>query len=115
MNLVNMAMTVEEAAEYAGGAPVASGEANDQGPKYPWGLCVDLNDDSMAKLGITELPAAGSQMMLAAAVIVNSTGAEERLGGEKEIRMTLQITDMALSAPVADIEERAAAKLWPTS
>lgn len=115
MNLISMAMTAEEAAEYAGGAPVASGEADDKGPKYPWGLCVDLNDESLAKLGITELPAAGSQMMLAASVTVNSTGQEDRLGGEKEIRMTLQITDMSLSAPVDDVNERAASKLWPAS
>lgn len=108
-----MQFSPEEATKYAG--PTVEGEANDQGPKYPWGLCIDLNDETLAKLGITELPASGSQMMLAASVIVNSTGQEDRLGGEKEIRMTLQITAMALSAPVADVEERAAAKLWPGS
>lgn len=113
MELVSMAMTAEEAAEYAGGAPVA-GSSDPDLPKFPWGLCVDLSDESLAKLGITELPAAGSEMMLAAMCQVETTGQSERIGEGREIRMTLQITAMALSAPVASLEERAAAKLWPS-
>lgn len=112
MNLVSMAMTAEEAAEYAGGCPTPAGTDPDL-PKFPWGLCIDLSDESLAKLGITELPPAGTEMMLAASVQVDTTGSSERIGEGREIRMSLQITAMALSAPVADVEERAAAKLWP--
>lgn len=67
--------------------------------KYPYGLCIHLDDDTLQKLGITTPPPAGASMLLQAQVMVTSTGSEVMLGGEVEGRLTLQITDMELSMP----------------
>lgn len=45
MALVNMKMSREEAKEYN------TIDSPDNGPQYPYGLCIDLNDDSLEKLG----------------------------------------------------------------
>lgn len=106
MNLTSMQISAEEAKEYTG-AVAEPGNA----PKYPWGLCVELNDESLKKLGITELPAVGSTLLLMAHVTVQSVSASQQVDGDKESRASLQITEMALGAPTS---EDAAAKLWPS-
>lgn len=97
MNLVSMAFTAEEAAEYSGGVTAAPGDQ----PKFPWGLCLELNDEALTKLGITELPAVGSTLLLQAHVQVVSIGESQQIDNDKESRASLQITEMALGAPEA--------------
>jgi hypothetical protein len=97
MNLVSMAFTAEEAKEYA---PVPLPDAGNA-PKYPWGLCLELNDEALAKLGITELPKVGSTLLLQAHVQVVSIGESQQIDNDKESRASLQITEMALGAPDA--------------
>ena len=106
MNLVNMQMSQEEAKEYTSAMPGDPGNA----PRYPWGLCINLDDDSLTKLGITELPAVGSTLLLMAHVTVTSVRSSQQMDGDKESGTELQITDMALSAPTT---KDAAATLWP--
>lgn len=67
--------------------------------KYPYGLCIHLDDDTLQKLGITTPPAVGSSMLLQAQVMIIGANSEVMNDGEVEGRMTLQITDMELSAP----------------
>jgi hypothetical protein len=89
--MVNMQLTAEEAKEMTSCSPVEG-----EGPKYPYGLCLDLNDESLAKLGITELPPVGKTMMLVATVVVTRTGAYQTQDSDKEMSLGLQITDMEL-------------------
>lgn len=89
MSLVSMKMTAEEAKEYGG--PVT---ADYQGPEYPYGLSIDLDDGSLEKLGITALPKVGSEMMITAKCVVKSVSANQMQGGDQETRVCLQITDM---------------------
>lgn len=110
MNLTNMAMTAEEAAEYGG--PVAVAGDAPEGPKYPYGLTLCLNDDCLAKLGITELPKVGTELLIMAKVRITGVRSSERQGGDKEDDVDLQITDMALSAPVKEVDAQA---LYPNS
>jgi|GEM_PF-1081389 len=63
-------------------------------PKYPYGLCIELNDESLAKLGIDALPAAGAVVMLTTRASVAGTGETDTQDGHTEKRMSLQITDM---------------------
>lgn len=65
-------------------------------PRYPWGLSINLDNDTLAKLGITDLPEAGAEMSIIANAKVESTGEDERADGKKNRRMTLQITEMAI-------------------
>ena len=77
-------------------------------PEYPYGLRINLDDDSLKKLGITELPEVGTTMTLQAQVEVVSVSQHESDNG-KHRDMSLQITDMELDAP------RDAKNLYPNS
>lgn len=84
MTMVNMKMSSEESKEYA----------TMDTPRYPYGLCLDLDDGSMEKLGIKDLPAVGTEMTIMAKVVVKSVSSNQYEGGDAESRMSLQITDM---------------------
>jgi hypothetical protein len=92
MSMINMKMSREEAKEYN------TIEANHDAPEYPYGLRIDLNDDSLEKLGITALPKVGTEMTMTCKVTVTSVSAYDRQGGEAEQSVCLQITDMELGA-----------------
>lgn len=67
-----------------------------EGPAYPWGLTLNLDDEAIEKLGIKTLPEAGETMMLVARVKVTGTNSEDVDGGKKRQSIRLQLTDMAL-------------------
>lgn len=94
MALVNMKMSAEEAREEY--EPTAA-----DAPEYPYGLSLNLDDESLAKLGITTLPAVGTTMTLTARVEVCSTSQYSNRKGENETSLSLQITDMELAAGAA--------------
>jgi hypothetical protein len=73
------------------------GEVEMDEPKYPYGLCINLDKDQLDKLGITSLPQVGSEMTIMAKAYVKSTSAYETQGG-KDMSVGLQITDMEIGA-----------------
>jgi hypothetical protein len=87
--MTNMKMSPSEAKEYA--SPSALAEA----PQYPYGLRIDLNDESLEKLGIGELPAVGSKKVLYAIAEVVRVSHDESMGGPARKSLTLQITDLS--------------------
>ena len=106
MTMTNMQMAAEEAKE----CTEVCAKPGD-GPRYPYGLCLYLDSDSLAKLGIATLPKVGSTLMLAARVTVTSVGMSQQQDGDAEMRTELQITDMELGGPMSN--DQAAAKLFP--
>ena len=91
--MISMKLTAAEAkadATYLGGG-------DDDLPKYPYGLSICLDDETLAKLGITELPPVGTVMQLTALVEVCSISQYENQDGADK-SMNLQITDMELAA-----------------
>lgn len=96
--LVSMKMDPKEAEEYAGPTSLA---AKDQ-PAYPWGLCVNLENDSLEKLGMTDLPEVGATLQLTARVTVTSVSSNQTEGNEPRRCVNLQITDMALGPAPAE-------------
>ena len=66
--------------------------------EYPYGLRLNLDNDSLKKLSIKTLPEVGSYMTLTAKVEVSSIS-ENQHEGDEELRrdMSLQITDMELA------------------
>lgn len=88
--MINMKTSKEEAQEQM--QPTAA-----DAPEYPYGLTICLDEESMAKLGITELPKVGTQMQITALVTVCSTSQYSTQGGEDESNLSLQITDMEIS------------------
>ena len=104
MAMVNMKMSREERKE-------SMEVAMDQ-PEYPYGLCIDLDDDALTKLGITDLPKVGATIMFKAQAKVKSVSASEYEGSEAESRMSLQITDMEIGESMTDRTNSAASMLY---
>ena len=94
MKLVSMATTPAERKE----ANAEIAPEKDNGPIYPWGLSISLNDDVLDKLGL-KLPEVGDTMMITAKVRVTSASAREYEydGAKKTCRdCSLQITDLGV-------------------
>jgi len=105
--MVNMQMSTEQAKEYASPSP-------SDGPRYPYGLCLSLDTETMKKLGFTELPKVGSKLMLVASVDVTSVGMHQQQDGDECMHASLQITDMDLKGGTSS-QDDLANKLFPGS
>ena len=67
-------------------------------PEYPYGLRICLNNESLTKLGITELPAIDAEFKVTALACVVSVSQHESLGSDKPDRsVDLQIEMMELA------------------
>lgn len=104
VSLINMKQSAEEAKEYT--EPKAA-----DAPKYPWGLCITLNDDSLEKLGIDNLPAVDTEVTVIAKATVSRTSEYQTQGGESERSLDLQITDMQVGVD-SDLLGRAVGALY---
>lgn len=104
--LINMENTPAEALAQVGMTPAADA------PKYPWGLEINLNDDTLDKLNVKTLPAVGTEVTIVAKATVSSTSerATEQEGACAS--MCLQITDMQIDGLDADLFGRAAELLY---
>lgn len=86
-----------------------------ESPRYPYGLCLELDDEVMKRLKLAEMPEVGGTMLLTAKVTV--TGCRENqyqnAEGKAETRAScsLQITDLGLTA-APDDDEDAGSKLY---
>lgn len=80
-----------------------------EAPKYPWGLCLTLNDDALKKLGIDKLPEIGSKVRIVAVAEVSAVRAYAEQNGA-DTSVDLQITEMAVSG--VDTMERAVGTLY---
>lgn len=65
--------------------------------EYPYGLCIRLDDDSLKKLGLENLPELGAEMKLSAIVVVKGKSMSEH-ENHKHKSLELQITEMDLKA-----------------
>ena len=68
-----------------------------EGPKYPYGLALSLNEEILDKLDLGSLPKVGATLTLVATVDVTSASSEEHQGGKRR-SIGLQITEMCLEA-----------------
>lgn len=60
--------------------------------EYPYGLRIELNEESIEALEMKELPQVGSKMMIQAMVEVCAVNKY----GDDELNISLQITDMGI-------------------
>lgn len=77
-------------------ATLLSDVASDE-PEYPYGLRISLDEESLKKLGIGEMPEVGTTMALQAKVEVVAVSQYEHKDDVSRT-LVLQITDMALDA-----------------
>ena len=97
--LVSMKITKEERDKRTEPSSLAT-----DGPAYPYGLTVQLDNDSLEKLGIKTLPDAGEKYTLIAAVTVVGVSSSESESG-KNRSVSLQLTALCL-------EDEAPGKLY---
>ncbi len=81
-------------------APCTLGDKPPKGPLYPWGLCISLETETLAKLGLDgEMPSVGEMIHLCAMAKVTSVSEnemEDSNGGKTtNRRVELQITHLA--------------------
>lgn len=105
MALVSMKMSREEAKEISQPSMMDA-------PEYPYGLCLDVDDDALEKLGVTALPKVGTEMLINAKVVVKSVSSHDTQGGESEARASLQITDMEIVSNQTERNSGAATLLY---
>lgn len=106
MALVNMARTKQEAK-----AEQDSWKEVENQPKYPYGLSLHLDDETIKKLGIA-IPEGGATLRLDALAKVTSVSSHEEVDGDKRCNLQLQITDMAIVPENADTKSDMAKKLY---
>lgn len=90
MEMANMKLSEKNQKDYA--QPMAVSK-----PEYPYGLCICLDEETIAKLGITTLPKVGQAMTMQAKVEVRSVSESNSEDMGRQRRLELQITDMGLS------------------
>lgn len=103
MELVSMEIQKSEVTDFYA-RPLESAEA--EGPKYPYGLKIDLEGESLKKLGLVDLPKVGTKMTLTAQVEVCSVSQYESKDGNADQRVSIQIEAMALEPVKAAVEEK---------
>jgi hypothetical protein len=104
-SLINMENTPAEAQQTV--SPSAA-----DAPKYPWGLNICLNDDSLEKLGVKTLPSVGTEVTIVARATVAATRESATEGDGSQSSIDLQITDMQLDGLGMDLFGRAAKILY---
>lgn len=105
--LVSMKFTKAEAKKMTEPSSLAEGDR----PRYPWGLSVNLDKDSLEKLEIDDLPKVGESYLLVAMVDVVGVSSNESEGGSNK-SVSLQITDMCLEDPDSKASKGAASALY---
>lgn len=63
-------------------------------PEYPYGLCINLDTESLAKLGLEKLPEIGDYMVMIARVKVESVQESQKEGQPMHQNLGLQIIEM---------------------
>lgn len=81
-----------------GGADVAPSTSSRE--DYPYGLRIDLDNEGLDKLGLTEMPKVGTTVKLSAKAVVKRTSHDESDEGEGESKprksVCLQITHLSV-------------------
>lgn len=104
MALKNLALTPAEAKDTYLGCGPCEPDA-DNAPKYPWGTELNLEDETLEKLGIDRLPEVGEEVQITAVAKVTRVSASESQGGARR-SLYLQITDMAVGLPSQSAESK---------
>jgi len=83
------------------------------GPDYPYGLCLSLDDSELKKLGVDTLPEVGDELTINAVCKVTRVSASASEKSDKQRSVELQITHMDSLAPDEEPKKSAAKTLYP--
>jgi hypothetical protein len=99
-NLVNMQLPKRDKS-YEEKMYTTMASSDDDSPKYPWGLCITLDDQSLKQLGITKMPDVDDVLTITAKAEITSVSANQSQDGTHR-SLSLQITDMAIGSTSSD-------------
>lgn len=103
--LVSMKLSKRDAAAMKEPSTLAT-----DGPEYPWGLSLSLDNDSLKKLGLSADDfSTGTQMGIIAKVEVKRVSSEDVDGDEPRESVTLQITALCVEDDAASAGKAAGA------
>lgn len=105
--MTSMKMTAKEAKEYASPSTAVA-----DAPQFPYGLRVELNNDSLDKLAMKDMPKIGDRFTMTCTVEACGCASYTERDGDENRSLSLQITDMAL-VPMA-AKKSAADAIYPT-
>lgn len=74
-------------------SPISNGT---DGPKYPYGTELSLEEEHLKKLGIDKMPKVGQKMAIHAHGVVTHTSAEDRQDGKKRRSVRIQMQKMSV-------------------
>lgn len=104
--MINMMMSQEDRDEYQDTVMAKQ-------PLYPYGLCIQLDDETIKKLGITKLPEIDEVIEFCCKAQVVSLHSRKESNDEDESSVCLQITDMEIvQEDESDDPDRMARKLY---
>lgn len=75
-------------------------------PEYPWGLCLRLEDDELAKLGIKGLPDVGGEYHLQVVAQVTSASQSTMADGKTTRSVSLQVTMIGIDLAESAADEK---------
>lgn len=70
-----------------------------EAPVYPYGLCLQLDENALKALGFDGLPQVGQTIAIRAMVTVQSASSYQATDGDQELSSSWQITDMEVLNP----------------
>lgn len=70
------------------------GAMSKDGPKYPYGTELSLEDEHLKKLGIEKMPKVGQKMAIHAHGVVTHTSSEDRQNGKPRRSVRIQMQKM---------------------
>lgn len=80
----------------------------DNEPSYPWGLEIRLEDESLSKLGLTDLPEVGEEFRLVVVAQVKSASESKMASGRTDRCVCLQITQLGVESETGDADDKPA-------
>lgn len=90
MTMISMRLTDQDKKDQAAKETLVSERA-----RYPYGLRINLDPESVKRLGMEDMPEVGKKMVMLAKVEVVNISKENERDDQEEYSMGLQITDLA--------------------
>lgn len=108
MKLTSLKLSPKEAKEDMG-VPTAAGSMKDKGPRYPYGMELRLDTETLDKLGLDLSKfKVGESCSLEAKGIVIRISESQMQGGKDSRNLEIQITDIGIGEDKAAKKEKAA-------
>lgn len=102
MPMADMKMSKSEKKQMYG---TAAPSESTSGPDYPWGLEINLDDAALKKLGIKELPDAGTECQVMATGKITEASQSAKASGEGRRSLRIQLVKLHLEC---ETDEKAA-------